>query len=80
MSTMDQLPVENAEKSQFPITGMNCGGCASTVKAALESIDGVSEASVNVANQSATVLFNRRQVDPALLLAAVRSVGYDLVL
>ncbi|MEE9465111.1 MAG: heavy metal-associated domain-containing protein [Candidatus Neomarinimicrobiota bacterium] len=80
MSKTDQLPVDNTEKSQFPISGMNCGGCASTVKSALESIDGVSEASINLANHSATVLFNRRQVDPALLQAAVRAVGYDLVL
>lgn len=45
-----------AERSvTLEVEGMKCGGCTSAVKHALESVDGVEEASVNLATGTASV-------------------------
>ena len=37
------------------VTGMTCGGCAGRAERALAAVPGVTKASVNLSNQSATV-------------------------
>jgi len=80
MTIINESPEQSMEKIRFPVTGMNCMGCTSKVKSALSTIDSVSEVSVNLADSSAWVSFDTKQVDSVQLQQAVRSVGYDLII
>jgi Cu+-exporting ATPase len=59
----------------FPVVGMTCAACASTVQRHLEGAPGVVEASVNLATHKATV---EGAAVPETLVAAVRQAGYDV--
>ena len=58
---------------RLSISGMSCAGCVATVENALRNVAGVSEATVNFAEHTATVQGN---VDPKTLVAAVTASGY----
>ncbi len=60
---------------QLKISGMTCGHCASSVKQALESVDGVVRADVNLQDGSAVV--TAEQVDTESLVQAVVEEGYQ---
>ena len=63
----------------FPVLEMTCASCAISVESILKSANGVRDANVNFANQSATVEYNQQAISPLELQQAVRSIGYDLV-
>ncbi|WML84916.1 heavy metal translocating P-type ATPase [Thiothrix subterranea] len=52
---------------------MMCAGCVSSVETALQSVAGVTQANVNLAERTAQVL---GKVDPAALVQAVKAAGY----
>jgi len=63
-------------RATFPVTGMTCAGCASTIQRRLAAVRGVREANVNLATRKATV-----EAEPAALgslVGAVREAGYDV--
>ena len=63
-------------RTDIPIEGMTCGSCTSRVAAALEAVDAVIEARVNLAFGRATVLHDG-SVDDASLRLAVERAGYS---
>ncbi|WP_019989596.1 heavy metal translocating P-type ATPase [Rudanella lutea] len=76
---MTQLIGTEVRKT-YPVLEMSCAACAVSVESILKHTPGVSNATVNYANQSASVQFNPRTVSQEALQQAVRSVGYDLVI
>ena len=58
------------------IEGMRCAGCVSKVEAALESAPGVSLASVNLVDRTASVQ-GSAGLDADTLIAAVQAAGFD---
>lgn len=66
-------------KKTFPVTGMTCAGCAVSVESMLKSANGVIDAGVNFANQSAWAEYDEKKTNPQELQKAIRSVGYDLI-
>ena len=60
------------------ITGMTCASCVRRVETALLRLDGVREASVNLATESARVAFDRGTVDATRLRLAIESAGYGV--
>ena len=58
------------------ISGMTCAACVNRVEKSLAKVDGVSEASVNLATETASVHFDPTRVDTAALSAAVTKAGY----
>ena len=62
----------------LPVMGMTCAACAARVEKRLAKIEGVREASVNLATEKATVTFDPRAVDIASLAQAVKAIGYDV--
>ncbi len=60
------------------VTGMTCGGCASTVTKALKSVAGVSDVKVSVSAGKATVLYDEKVTSPDKLSAAVTGTGYGV--
>ncbi|MEO0333561.1 MAG: heavy metal translocating P-type ATPase, partial [Bacteroidota bacterium] len=66
------------EKQSFPVTGMSCAACASSVESILTHTDGVSSASVNFASSSVLVEYEKT-LAPSDLQNALREVGFDLI-
>lgn len=62
---------------RLAIIGMTCASCAGRVEKALRKRDGVREASVNLATESATVRADEA-VTAAALVAAVEQAGYGV--
>ena len=61
----------------FPVDGMTCATCANRITRFLRQVDGVDEATVNLASDSATVRYDPRQTGTAALRAAVEAAGYE---
>jgi Cu+-exporting ATPase len=55
---------------------MTCAACVNRVEKSLAKVDGVSEASVNLAAETASVHFDPARVDASVLTAAVAKAGY----
>jgi Cu2+-exporting ATPase len=67
-------------KTTFPVLEMTCAACAVSVESMLRSAEGVQDAGVNFANQSAWVVYDPKVATPQSLQSQVRSIGYDLVI
>ena len=65
-------------KESFPVTGMTCAACASSVESVLKHTEGVYNASVNFANNSVLVEYDK-SLGSNDLQNALRAVGYDLI-
>ena len=61
------------------VTGMTCASCVGRVEQALKKVPGVLEASVNLANEKATVEYLASEVELRDLEKAVQGVGYGVV-
>jgi Cu+-exporting ATPase len=62
----------------FPVEGMTCASCVARVEKALSRVEGVTEASVNLATKTATVAADPRKTGPEKLAAAIRDSGYEV--
>ena len=76
--TRSKQPTVQHIRQTFPVTGMTCAGCASSVESILNHTEGVAKANVNFANSSVLVEYDK-VLSPADLQNALRSVGYDLI-
>ncbi len=63
--------------TQYDITGMSCAACSARVQKATESVEGVTECSVNLLTNSMNVEGN---ADPGAVIAAVEKAGYGAAL
>ena len=62
---------------QLQVQGMTCASCVGRVEKALQTVPGVLEANVNLANEVATVTVSAQTATDALV-AAVQRAGYDV--
>lgn len=69
-----------AVKADFPVTGMSCASCVTHVQSALNKQDGVTNATVNLANATAYVEYLPDVATPEKLKKAVQDAGYDLII
>ena len=82
MSTTPHTPPRSSAaetaraETRLEIEGMTCAACVRRVEKALEKVDGVSEANVNLATERASVAYNPERVDPTAFTEAVRKAGY----
>ena len=63
----------------LPVTGMTCANCSLTIERNLKRLEGVQEATVNLATEKASVTFDPALVREADFLALIRDIGYDVV-
>src|SRR5918994_1193778 len=70
---------ERLARIDIPVTGMSCASCVRRVERALEKVPGVLDASVNLANEKATVTYLAGEVEPRELEKAVEGAGYGVV-
>lgn len=68
------------DRLTFPVTGMSCVGCASSVENILRKTDGVQQANVNFAANTVLVDFDTSIVTKEELKSRVSDAGYDLII
>jgi P-type Cu2+ transporter len=66
------------KKQTFPVMGMSCVSCASSVENILMAQDGVDGAVVNFANATVLVEYAPSRVTPKLLHTALGGAGFEL--
>ena len=59
------------------ISGMTCNHCVMKVEKALQGVDGVESAFVDMQSAKAEVVYNSDKIDTAKLIAAVKTAGYE---
>ena len=69
----------NTHKQTFPLLGMTCTACASSVETILMHTDGIQKASVNYATATVSVTWDDR-ITPQGIDEALQEVGYSLVI
>jgi Cu+-exporting ATPase len=69
----------DVRETTLGVTGMTCASCVGRVERALEKVPGVLEASVNLANERATIEYLAGEVTPRDLEEAVEGSGYGVV-
>ncbi len=62
----------------LPITGMTCANCASTIERNLNKLSGVNNATINLANERATIAYDGSLVGRDQIIERIRYVGYDI--
>jgi P-type Cu+ transporter len=62
---------------RFPVEGMTCASCVNRIERYLRKSDGVIEATVNLATETASVRYDSARITPAGLGQAVEAAGYD---
>ncbi len=79
----DSEIVDGTRKSRIkltlPVQGMTCASCVLRVENALKKVDGVDQAVVNLATESATVEIEPDMVNLELLKSAVEAAGYKII-
>ncbi|MGH3350508.1 MAG: heavy metal translocating P-type ATPase [Nocardioides sp.] len=64
-------------EQQLEIEGMTCASCVRRVTKAISRVDGVEDANVNLATESALVHFDPARTDLAEISAAIEKAGYQ---
>ncbi|GGU20266.1 heavy metal translocating P-type ATPase [Nocardioides albus] len=67
-------------EQQLEIEGMTCASCVRRVTKAISRVDGVEDANVNLATETALVHFDPTRTDLAEISAAIEKAGYQAVL
>ena len=67
------------KKIELKIVGMTCAMCAKTIEKSLLSLDGVSNAEVNLGNESAVVEYDPAKLKLADLEKAIVNAGYNVI-
>ena len=70
----------SVSKQTFPITGMTCAACATSVETILAHTEGIQSATVNYATTTVAVVFDTQQISVEGIDQALQDVGYGLVI
>ncbi len=68
------------KKQTFPVEGMSCASCASSIESMLKSYAGVQDAIVNYAGKTVQVAYEPEVVNPLQLQEAVNEIGFELII
>jgi Cu+-exporting ATPase len=60
------------------VSGMTCTMCSSAITRALESVDGVTSANVNLTTNVATIHYKSPPINPSMLQETIEGVGYGV--
>lgn len=61
------------------VEGMSCGHCKAAVEGALNKLEGVSTAEVNLGEKNVTVQFDSSKISEEALKNEIEEAGYDVV-
>lgn len=66
------------ESAVFTVTGMKCGGCESTIKEKLMSLDGVLSVSASHKDEAVEVEFDSAKTDSDAIIEAISDAGFTV--
>ncbi|MEM2156915.1 MAG: heavy metal translocating P-type ATPase [Candidatus Jordarchaeales archaeon] len=66
------------KSEKIPIEGMHCSACAISIENALRSMNGVFNAEVNFASESAIITYDESKVKLRDIITQIRKAGYDV--
>ncbi|WP_408011490.1 heavy metal translocating P-type ATPase [Pseudalkalibacillus sp. A8] len=69
-----------SEKAEFDVSGMTCAACANRIEKRLNKIEGVTEATVNFALETARIDYNPDSVTTKEMKDVIKKLGYSLTL
>jgi Cu+-exporting ATPase len=70
---------KGTQKIILRISGMTCAACAQTIEKALKKTKGVKEATVNLATEKATVVYNQAVTSYEEIKKAIEDTGYQVL-
>ncbi|REL33252.1 Cu(2+)-exporting ATPase [Rhodohalobacter sp. SW132] len=65
-------------KQTYPVKGMMCAGCTSSVEKSIRNLNGVESVSVNLASEKVSVNFDENKLSESEIAGAVKDAGYEL--
>lgn len=68
------------QKKTIAILGMMCAGCAANVEKKLNSLQGITSASVNLPGRTALIEYNTDQISLKQMKESLGGIGYDMVI
>lgn len=74
--TQPSVSVPGTAVVTIPVEGMVCVSCTASVKKALKSIGGVTEAEVSLERREVRVRYMEEKVSPKALTAVITKLGY----
>ena len=66
------------QTEQIKVSGMTCGGCTSNVTKALQTVKGVNNVNVSLADNIATVQYDEQLTSVEHLKSAIKQAGYGV--
>lgn len=72
--------IDEMKKVTYPVMGMMCAVCASTVEKTVADCDGVKEASVNFASSEVCFCYDPAVTSPEIIAKAVSEAGYEMII
>ncbi|RAZ79328.1 heavy metal translocating P-type ATPase [Planococcus halotolerans] len=76
---MDESKSGSQQRITLGITGMTCAACSNRVEKNLSKVNGVKSATVNPANEKATVVFDESKTSVDELINRVEKTGYGVI-
>jgi copper chaperone len=71
------MEIENMTHGTIKVEGMSCMHCQLRVKKAVEAVEGVQRADVNLQNKQVTVDYEEGKANLEKIKAAIRESGYE---
>jgi len=72
--------IKNVRNLGFKIQGMSCSSCSNSIEKKLNSLDGIINASVNIATEKGQVEYDSNKIDIQAILNGVEDAGYKPIL
>lgn len=69
--------IQHSKTVKIKLNSMQCNICVENITKAINSVDGVVEANVNLKKKIATVTFDGDKTNKAEIEIAITSIGYD---
>src|SRR6266702_3431418 len=78
MAIQTDTPTAPRTELSFPVVGMTCASGVRRIEKALNRVDGVHAASVNLATEQARVTYDPAVASPQQMQAAIEKAGYTI--
>lgn len=71
--------MEKTKDITLSITGMTCAACARRIEKGLSKLDGVEQATVNLALEKAIIQYHPDATNPQYFIQKIKDLGYDVI-
>ena len=69
-------PQDNSNVT-IPIKGMNCAACVSKIEKSIQKLEGVSEITVNLATEKASITYDPQTIKLSVIKQAIKDLGFE---